>query len=279
MKIKYELYHIGFLTNLFDVSRDTIRLYEKKGLLSSQKEKDSGYRVFYRDDVFNMDYVKRLREMQFSLDDIGMIIRVENLSQTIERTDAKLAELNAQIENLCLIREQMINYAASLKEAESEKLMIELTEPISILAMDIQDSLWKNMEYLRTLDRSLSPAMTITSNRQAQFLVNDFDILLKDSYRENTEILITCVDRKEIRMRDDFPKEQIRAFPERQYLKAIVKTEKGRNYEQVGKMVQYAGDNGFDIKGHSLARYMFSRRIHQVPIDYYEFWLPIVNRN
>lgn len=279
MKIKYEPYRIGFLTNLFDVSRDTIRLYEKKGLLSSQKEKDSGYRVFYRDDVFNMDYVKHLKEMQFSLDDIGMIMREEDLSQTIARTDEKLAELNAQIENLCLIREQMINYAAALKEAEAEELMIELTEPISMLAMDIQDSLWKNIEYLRSMDRSLSPAMTIISNRQAQFLINDLDVLLKDSYRENTEILITCVDRKEIRMRDDFPKAQIRVLPERQYLKAIVKTEKGRDYEQVGKMVQYASDNGFDIKGYSLARYMFSRRIHQVPIDYYEFWLPVVDQN
>lgn len=278
MKIKYEPYHIGFLTSLFDVSRDTIRLYEKKGLLTSQKERDSGYRVFYRDDVFNMDYVKRLREMQFSLDDIGMIMREEDLSRTIERADVKLAELNAQIENLCFIREQIINYETALKEAEADELAIELTEPVSILAMDIRDSLWKNMEYLRSLDRSLSPAMTILSNRQAQFLENDFNILREDSYRENTELLVTCIDREKILLRDDFPEGQIRAFPEKQYLKAIVKTEKGRNYDQIGKMVRHASERGLELSGISLARYMFSCRIHGIPIDYYEFWIPVVKR-
>lgn len=278
MKIKYEPYHIGFLTSLFDVSRDTIRLYEKKGLLTSQKERDSGYRVFYRDDVFNMDYVKRLREMQFSLDDIGMIMREEDLSRTIERADVKLAELNAQIENLCFIREQIINYETALKEAEADELAIDLTEPVSILAMDIRDSLWKNMEYLRSLDSSLSPAMTILSNRQAQFLENDFNILREDSYRENAELLVTCIDRKKILLRDDFPEGQIRAFPEKQYLKAIVKTEKGRNYDQIGKMVRHASERGLEISGISLARYMFSCRIHGIPIDYYEFWIPVVKR-
>ena len=278
MKIKYEPYYIGFLTSLFDVSRDTIRLYEKKGLLTSQKERDSGYRVFYRDDVFNMDYVKRLREMQFSLDDIGLIMREEDLSRTIERADVKLAELNAQIENLCFIREQIINYETALKEAEADELAIELTEPVSILAMDIRDSLWKNMEYLRALDRSLSPAMTILCNRQAQFLENDFNILLEDSYRENAELLVTCIDRKKILLRDDFPEGQIRAFPEKQYLKAIVKTEKGRNYDQIGKMVRHASERGLEISGISLARYMFSCRIHGIPIDYYEFWIPVVKR-
>ena len=59
MKIEFKDYQIGFLTRLFDVSADTIRLYAKKDLLEPKKSEANKYRIFCREDVFNMDCIMR----------------------------------------------------------------------------------------------------------------------------------------------------------------------------------------------------------------------------
>lgn len=44
-------YFIGDAANLTGVSRDTLRLYEKKGLITIRK-KENGYRYFTEDDIY-----------------------------------------------------------------------------------------------------------------------------------------------------------------------------------------------------------------------------------
>ncbi|MCC5468178.1 MerR family DNA-binding transcriptional regulator [Pelosinus baikalensis] len=43
MKYKWT---IGEMAKLFDVSTDTLRYYEKSGLLSSERHSDNGYRYY-----------------------------------------------------------------------------------------------------------------------------------------------------------------------------------------------------------------------------------------
>ena len=73
MKIKFDEYKISLLTKLFGVSPDTIRLYEKKGLLKPEK-RINNYRVFSRYDFFDMEYISILKRMGFSLTDIYHIL-------------------------------------------------------------------------------------------------------------------------------------------------------------------------------------------------------------
>ena len=49
-------YHIGELAAYYGVSSDTLRLYDKKGILSPKKDVN-GYRVYSREDMIFLDYV------------------------------------------------------------------------------------------------------------------------------------------------------------------------------------------------------------------------------
>ena len=46
-------YRIGDVANLMGLSRDTLRYYEKRGILSSKKEKN-GYRYYTEEDIYRL---------------------------------------------------------------------------------------------------------------------------------------------------------------------------------------------------------------------------------
>lgn len=67
-----EKYLIGDVANLLGVSRDTLRYYEKRGILSSEKG-DNGYRYYTKQDVSKMISVLYQRKMNIGLDDMELL--------------------------------------------------------------------------------------------------------------------------------------------------------------------------------------------------------------
>ena len=50
---KKDLYQIGEIAGLLGMSRDTLRYYEKRGLLSAQKD-HNGYRYYTKQDIYRL---------------------------------------------------------------------------------------------------------------------------------------------------------------------------------------------------------------------------------
>ena len=51
-------YRIGDVANLMGLSRDTLRYYEKRGILSSKKE-ENGYRYYTEEDIVQHSLSKK----------------------------------------------------------------------------------------------------------------------------------------------------------------------------------------------------------------------------
>jgi len=64
-----EIYQIGDVANIVGVSRDTLRYYEKRGLISPYKEKN-GYRYYNESDIQKLISILYQRNMDLSLNDI-----------------------------------------------------------------------------------------------------------------------------------------------------------------------------------------------------------------
>lgn len=76
-------YMIGDIANLIGISRDTLRYYEKRGILPSQKE-DNGYRYYTKEDITKLVSIIYQRKMDISLHDMEDLwaegVSFENLS-------------------------------------------------------------------------------------------------------------------------------------------------------------------------------------------------------
>jgi len=59
-----------------DVNKETIRFYEKKGLLSDPNRTDGGYRQYSQEDLERLVFIKNAKELGFALSEIKELLEV-----------------------------------------------------------------------------------------------------------------------------------------------------------------------------------------------------------
>jgi DNA-binding transcriptional MerR regulator len=95
----------GELAKRGGVSVDTLRHYEKKGLLAPPHRRDNGYREYPASALQRVRLIQRALDMGFSLDDLARVLRQRDAGGApchAVRTIAvkRLAELEARIASL-----------------------------------------------------------------------------------------------------------------------------------------------------------------------------------
>jgi len=61
------------LARLSGVNLETIRFYEREGLLKKPPRTAAGYRLFPSETARRLHFIKRAQELGFSLNDIGVV--------------------------------------------------------------------------------------------------------------------------------------------------------------------------------------------------------------
>lgn len=96
---------IGRLAHAADVNVQTVRYYERRGLVPAPPRTDSGYRQYPRDSVARVRFIKRAQRLGFSLREIAKLLdlRVHPRSNCTEmrmKAEGKRAEIDGKIEAL-----------------------------------------------------------------------------------------------------------------------------------------------------------------------------------
>jgi Hg(II)-responsive transcriptional regulator len=99
---------IGKAASAANLSIDTVRFYERSGLLKSPPRTAAGYRLYRHEDVDRLRFIHRAKALGFSLEEIGQLLRLND--GTGRRRDVKvvaarrLAELEQKLAELSRIR-------------------------------------------------------------------------------------------------------------------------------------------------------------------------------
>src|SRR5688572_6169077 len=94
---------IGQLAQLAGVRVDTVRYYERGGLLSPAGRLASGYRRYGTTEVKRLRFIRRAKALGFSLDDIRGLLELssERSVALVKRAaQGKLAEIEQRMEEL-----------------------------------------------------------------------------------------------------------------------------------------------------------------------------------
>jgi MerR family copper efflux transcriptional regulator len=67
---------IGRLAAAADVGIDTVRFYERAGLMPKPQRTGSGYRSYGPDDVSRLQFIRRAKTLGFALDEIAELLRL-----------------------------------------------------------------------------------------------------------------------------------------------------------------------------------------------------------
>lgn len=103
---------IGELAEHADVSVETIRYYERRGLLREPRRSASGYRQYGHDAVDRLRFVRRAQRLGFSLREIGELLqlwaqRSDQCGDVREQIEAKLRDLESRLQDLRRMRAEL----------------------------------------------------------------------------------------------------------------------------------------------------------------------------
>ncbi|NMH66938.1 Zn(2+)-responsive transcriptional regulator [Shewanella salipaludis] len=71
------MYRIGELAKQCQVKADTLRFYEKHGLLAPSVRSDAGYRLYSNMDAARLRFILRAKAVGFSLNEIAELLSIE----------------------------------------------------------------------------------------------------------------------------------------------------------------------------------------------------------
>ncbi len=87
------------------VNVETIRYYQRRGLLNEPKKPEGGYRRYSKDEVARVRFIKRAQVLGFTLNEIDALLRLEISAncadihdiavRKLEVIDSKIADLNS----------------------------------------------------------------------------------------------------------------------------------------------------------------------------------------
>jgi MerR family mercuric resistance operon transcriptional regulator len=103
-------YTIGELAASAGVGVETIRFYERRGILPEPPRTPSGYRAYSATDRWRLDFIRRGKELGFTLGEIGTLLgageqrSVDDVRRVAEH---RLAQVEDELADLARRREQL----------------------------------------------------------------------------------------------------------------------------------------------------------------------------
>jgi MerR family transcriptional regulator, Zn(II)-responsive regulator of zntA len=160
------MYTIGRLAQRTKVNADSIRFYERQGLLSPVTKTDSGYRLYTDEAVRRIAFVKRAQQCGFSLAEIRELLQMRSEDPSARLSAYSLAaQKQAQIQKTVAALQAMAQALACLVDSWREN---ELRDPAQLEADVLVTALegGSKDDAARTRGRAANPADPVTANKR-----------------------------------------------------------------------------------------------------------------
>lgn len=104
---------IGQVARQVGIGVETVRFYEREGLLKEPDRKASGYRQYGEEVVRRLRFIRRAKELGFTLKEIADLLALRHdpaatRTDVRERVRAKVEDIEAKVRDLQRIREVLL---------------------------------------------------------------------------------------------------------------------------------------------------------------------------
>ena len=111
---------IGKVARLAGVGVETIRFYEREGLIEEPPRGESGYRQYSEDTVHRLRFIRRAKELGFTLKEIKELLALRIDPETTcedirRRANTKINDIEAKIETLQKMKAALERLTAACK--------------------------------------------------------------------------------------------------------------------------------------------------------------------
>jgi Hg(II)-responsive transcriptional regulator len=109
---------ISQIAKASNVSIETVRYYERRGLISEPPRTESGYRMFPKEVIQDIKFIKRAQDLGFTLEEIKKLLSISNDEESFhseeiyEFVTGKIQEIEAKIHEFNNIKSLLEDLAA-----------------------------------------------------------------------------------------------------------------------------------------------------------------------
>ncbi|MEO7853258.1 MAG: Cd(II)/Pb(II)-responsive transcriptional regulator [Rubrivivax sp.] len=115
---------IGELSSASGTTIESIRFYEREGLLAEPGRTDGNYRVYAHEHLQRLVFIRRCRALDMALDEIRVLLRFkdapsENCAQVNGLLDEHLGHVTSRVKELRVLERQLRELRAQCQSIES----------------------------------------------------------------------------------------------------------------------------------------------------------------
>ncbi len=109
---------IGKLAKQANVTIETIRYYQRKGLLIEPEKPETGYRQYPVDAIARIRFIKRAQQSGFTLKEISELLSLdgEHCDDVRKMAEQKRQHINKQIKDLTALRHVLDNLVSGCQD-------------------------------------------------------------------------------------------------------------------------------------------------------------------
>lgn len=116
---------ISRLAQLGRVNLETIRYYERRGLLAKPPRTEAGYRQFSPDAAQRLRFIKRAQELGFTLDEVGELLDLrhdpkQNRDDVRARATEKIADIERKMEILAAMKSVLVGLTGRCEQCGTD---------------------------------------------------------------------------------------------------------------------------------------------------------------
>lgn len=124
--MKSQVFRTSELADLAGVNKETIRFYEKSGLLADPNRTDGGYRQYSLKDLERLVFIKNAKELGFSLMEVKELLAIADgdiykCSDVRQIAESKLDHIGNQMKHLKKLKLALTKLVAECHQAKTIK--------------------------------------------------------------------------------------------------------------------------------------------------------------
>ncbi|WP_432406346.1 methyltransferase domain-containing protein [Wukongibacter sp. M2B1] len=179
-------YLISEVAKQFNVSKNKLRFYEKKGLIKPKRDDENNYRYYTEGDLIKLQAILLYRLLNIPINDIKDIINNNCSHNMLEHFNKQWLAVNDEIHRMGLIRNSLENIMDSIYDSNNVRLQEKIHNSIESMGKiyEIKES-WKDRwnfdSWANTYDNSVKRNIGSTK------IYKKYEEVLENVYRLGTK--------------------------------------------------------------------------------------------
>ncbi|NMA84241.1 MAG: MerR family transcriptional regulator [Epulopiscium sp.] len=242
-------YTIGEICALYNIGPDSMRYYEKMGLITPERKKN-GYRVYTLQEIWKLNIIKDLRKLDFSVKQIKEYLEDRTVQTTKDLIKKEIDMIQNEIAELSKVQKNLERRLKTLKSIETieEYEKIKIKKISSRKMVLVKESTSKDEEVdlaFRKLERKNDEKALLFGNKNMGVFISDQG-MEKGIYNlyENVFFFV-----------DESEKDYDMILPEGDYLTLIYQGAYKKSQYFFQQLLSYIKENEYSIVGSPMEIY------------------------